>query len=83
MFLQTVSSSSSLTSFLEDYKTLIAIVPQTQPLYRDSVKTLKDLEPRIEVTRQRDIDKMMGQLKTVGNSVLGKPGPLQDSTQEH
>jgi len=30
------------------------------------------LEPRIEAAKKRDTDKMLGQLKEVGNSVLGE-----------
>lgn len=32
---------------------------------------LRGIGPRIEAARKRDTDKMVGQLKEVGNSVLG------------
>ena len=55
-----------------DYKTLIDTVPQSDSLYWEAKKTLRVLEPRVEEVKKRDVDKMMGQLKTVGDSVLGK-----------
>ena len=54
-----------------DYQTLIDTVPQSDSLYWEAKKALRVLEPRVEEVKKRDIDKMMGQLKTVGNSVLG------------
>lgn len=55
-----------------DYQTLINTVPQSDSLYWEAKKALRVLEPRVEEVKKRDIDKMMGQLKTVGNSVLGE-----------
>lgn len=54
-----------------DYKTLMEIVPTSQPLYRDTSSMLRGIGPRIEAARKRDTDKMLGQLKEVGNSMLG------------
>ena len=62
-----------------DYKTLTEIVPPSQPLFRDASSLLRSLEPRIEVARKRDTDKMVGQLKEVGNSVLGWFGMSTDN----
>jgi hypothetical protein len=62
-----------LTEPCSDYNTLIEIVPPSQPLYRDASSVVRSLEPRIEFARKRDTDKMLGQLKDVGNSVLGEP----------
>lgn len=61
-----------------DYQTLIDTVPQSESLYWEAKNALRVLEPRVEEVKKRDMDKMMGQLKTVGNSVLGKSprGPL-------
>jgi hypothetical protein len=55
-----------------DYQTLIDTVPQSDPLYWEAKKALRVLEPRVEEVKKRDIDKMMGQLKTVGDSILGE-----------
>jgi len=76
---EAIDSWSSLTSALKDYNTLIEIVPPSQPLYRDASSVLQSLEPRIEFARKRDTDKMLGQLKDVGNSVLGWFGMSTDN----
>lgn len=55
-----------------DYQALIDTVPQSDSLYWEAKKALRVLEPRVEEVKKRDMDKMMGQLKTVGDSVLGK-----------
>ncbi|CAG7847658.1 SubName: Full=Uncharacterized protein {ECO:0000313/EMBL:CCA72486.1} [Serendipita indica DSM 11827] len=68
---EALDSWSSLTAAQRDYQTLRDIVPSTQPLYRDATAALRILEPRIEIVRKRDTDKMLGQLKEVGDSVLG------------
>lgn len=47
-------------------------MPASQPLYRDASSALPGMESRLEAARKRDVDKMMGQLKTVGDSVLGE-----------
>jgi hypothetical protein len=66
-----VSNLTACNAFT-DYQTLIDTVPQSDSLYWEAKKALRVLEPRVEEVKKRDIDKMMGQLKTVGNSVLGK-----------
>ena len=64
-----------------DYKTLIDTVPQSDSLYWEAKKAHRILEPRVEEVKKRDVDKMMGQLKTVGDSVLGK-SPRRYSSDE-
>lgn len=76
---EAIDSWSSLTSAQKDYTTLTEIVPASQPLYRDASTVLRSLEPRIEAARKRDTDKMLGQLKEVGNSVLGWFGMSTDN----
>ncbi|KAG8781086.1 hypothetical protein FRC19_010142 [Serendipita sp. 401] len=78
---EAIDSWSSLTAAQNDYTMLKEIVGPSDPLHRDAVSALKALEPRIEIVRKRDTDKMMGQLKDVGNSVLGWFGLSTDNFQ--
>jgi len=68
---EALDSWSSLSSAPADSQTLIDTVPQSESLYRDAKRALRVLEPRVEEVKKRDVDKMMGQLKTVGDSMLG------------
>jgi len=76
---EVLDSWSSLSSAQTDYQTLINTAPQGESLYLEAKKALKVLEPRVEEVKKRDIDKMMGQLKTVGDSVLGWFGMSTDN----
>lgn len=76
---EAIDSWSSLTSAQKDYQTIKDIVPPSQQLYRDASTVLRSIEPRIEAARKRDTEKMIGQLKEVGNSVLGWFGLSTDN----
>ncbi|KAG8817600.1 hypothetical protein FRC17_011159 [Serendipita sp. 399] len=76
-----IDSWSSLTAAQKDYATLKEIVAPSEALHRDATAALRTLEPRIEIVRKRDTDKMIGQLKDVGNSVLGWFGLSTDNFQ--
>lgn len=63
---------TSLSSALEDNKQLL-ILPDTPKSSLPAIRqTLRTLPPKIEQRKQEETEKMMGQLKGLGNSLLGK-----------
>ncbi|KAF5312125.1 hypothetical protein D9619_003040 [Psilocybe cf. subviscida] len=73
-----INSWSSLTSAQEDYNTLLKLV--TSPSQAaDLRRKLQSLKPRLEAAQKRETDEMIGKLKGLGNSVLGKFGLSTDN----
>ncbi|GAA6005028.1 hypothetical protein JCM11491_002313 [Sporobolomyces phaffii] len=71
---ESIGSWGSLTAALEDFNKL-ATLPDITPLLSQQVKVAQGRIPRaIEVQQQKEKDEVMGKLKNLGNTVLGKFG---------
>jgi len=70
---------SSLGASLEDWKKLLDLAP-TDTLIMNSAKSAqKRLPPRMEERKTQETAEMMGKLKDLGNTVLGKFGLSTDN----
>lgn len=63
---------------MPDYKVLVSLVPSASPQLRDIRKALESLPARIGVQQEKEKDEMIGKLKDLGNSLLGKFGLSTD-----
>ncbi|KAG8899875.1 hypothetical protein FRC01_010339 [Tulasnella sp. 417] len=72
---------TSLSDAEKDYKRLLEILPPSDPLRTSCTRSLRSLPERIEVQKKKETDEMMGKLKDLGNSVLGKFGLSTDNFQ--
>lgn len=54
-----------------DYRTLLNLLPQSSAQRSEINRTLRNLEPRIEDQRKKEMGEMMGKLKELGNTFLG------------
>ncbi|KIO31886.1 hypothetical protein M407DRAFT_121785 [Tulasnella calospora MUT 4182] len=70
---------TSLGDAEKDYKHLLELLPPSDPLRTSSTRALRSLPERIEVQKKKETDEMMGKLKDLGNSVLGKFGLSTDN----
>ncbi|KAM0746446.1 hypothetical protein T439DRAFT_329882 [Meredithblackwellia eburnea MCA 4105] len=76
-----IGSWSSLSSALSDHKTILTLPSSVVPLpiSQSATQALKRLPPLIEVQQQKEKDEVMGKLKDLGNTVLGKFGLSTDN----
>jgi len=74
-----IASWSALTSAQEDYRTLLALLPESSPQRSGINRTLRNLDPRIENQREKEMGEMMGKLKNLGNTFLGNFGLSTDN----
>ncbi|KAG8900003.1 hypothetical protein FRC01_010296 [Tulasnella sp. 417] len=72
---------TSLSDAEKDYKRLLELLPPSDPLRTSCTRSLRSLPERIEVQKKKETDEMMGKLKDLGNSVLGKFGLSTDNFQ--
>ncbi|KAG8979937.1 hypothetical protein FRC05_007380 [Tulasnella sp. 425] len=70
---------TSLSDAEKDYKRVLELLPPSDPLRTSSTRSLRSLPERIEVQKKKETDEMMGKLKDLGNSVLGKFGLSTDN----
>ncbi|KAJ3480878.1 hypothetical protein NLI96_g8049 [Meripilus lineatus] len=70
---------SSLSSAQEDYNTLLTLLPPSSAQTGDIRRSLLQLKPRIEAAQKKETEEMMGKLKDLGNTVLGKFGLSTDN----
>ena len=49
------------------------ILPQNAALKPQVMASLRNIHPRVEAAQKKETDEMMGKLKDLGNTVLGKP----------
>ncbi|GAA5883858.1 hypothetical protein JCM16303_007419 [Sporobolomyces ruberrimus] len=71
---ESIGSWSSLSASLEDFNHL-ATLPDVTPLLSKQIKLAQARIPKaIEVQQQKDKDEVLGKLKNLGNTVLGKFG---------
>ncbi|KAG8754307.1 hypothetical protein FRC12_011238 [Ceratobasidium sp. 428] len=74
-----IGSWSALSSAESDYTALLdLLLPSSQPAIRLSLARLK---PRVEEAKERETAEMMGKLKDLGNSILGRFGMSTDNFQ--
>ncbi|VDB99846.1 unnamed protein product [Peniophora sp. CBMAI 1063] len=74
-----IGSWSALSSAQEDYNKLLEICPKGSAQAREVERALRSLSPRVEAAQKREVDEMMGKLKGIGNTVLGKFGLSTDN----
>lgn len=60
---------------VEDWKVIVEIDPKD----RDNVRQLKQLEEKLKVKNEKMKDEMVGKLKDLGNTILGKFGMSLDN----
>ncbi|KAG2236020.1 hypothetical protein BDF21DRAFT_417920 [Thamnidium elegans] len=75
-----INSSSSMQAALDDYKTLKPLVHDTYTL-RQCQRAETDLPNKIKQKMEQEKEEMMGKLKDLGNSLLGKFGLSTDNFQ--
>lgn len=75
-----INSSSSMQAALDDYKTLKPLVHDTYTL-RQVQRAETDLPNKIKQKMEQEKEEMMGKLKDLGNSLLGKFGLSTDNFQ--
>lgn len=63
-----------------DLEALIPLLPNPSSLRSQMQSTLRSLPPRIQAQQDKEKDEMMGKLKDLGNSVLGKFGLSTDKS---
>ncbi|KAK7050857.1 hypothetical protein VNI00_004968 [Paramarasmius palmivorus] len=66
-----INSWSSLASAQEDYQKLVELLPEASKDRKDAERKLTLLKPRVEEAQKRETAEMLGQLKGIGNSILG------------
>lgn len=76
-----IASWSALDAANADYTTLLTIFPDGSPDARNVQRLQRDLAPRVEAARKREMDEMMSKFKGLGNSILGKFGLSTDNFQ--
>ncbi|KAG8993900.1 hypothetical protein FRB90_000570 [Tulasnella sp. 427] len=69
-----VGSWTSLSDAQKDYQRLLELLPPSDPLRPPCARAVRNLPARIEVQKKKETDEMLGKLKDLGNSVLGKFG---------
>ncbi|KAI0043191.1 hypothetical protein FA95DRAFT_1498923 [Auriscalpium vulgare] len=74
-----IGSWSALSSAQDDYNKLLAILPPSSPHVDDVKRSLRLLQPRLESQQKQEMDEMLGKLKGIGNSILGKFGLSTDN----
>ncbi|KAG1715636.1 hypothetical protein ID866_1518 [Astraeus odoratus] len=74
-----VDSWSSLARAQDDYKLLLELYPAGSPEMARTKRALQILEPRVQAAQKRETDEMIGKLKGLGNSVLGRFGLSTDN----
>ncbi len=62
-----------------DLKKLVELLPSSSPLLPQIKRHLSTLPTRIDLTAQREKDEMLGKLKDLGNTFLGRFGLSTDN----
>ncbi|KAG8924425.1 hypothetical protein FRC02_010427 [Tulasnella sp. 418] len=76
-----IGSWTSMSSAEKDYKILLSILPASSPSRPQVLRSLRTLPGRIEAAQKKETDEMIGKLKDLGNTVLGKFGLSTDNFQ--
>ncbi|KAI9032246.1 hypothetical protein DFJ74DRAFT_640796 [Hyaloraphidium curvatum] len=72
-----LDTSTALSEALEDYKKLVAL----EPLNKEARNAVLTLPARIRAKADNEKDEMIGKLKELGNSILGRFGLSTDNFQ--
>ncbi|KAG8889814.1 hypothetical protein FRB98_002462 [Tulasnella sp. 332] len=78
---EAIGSWTALAAAEKDYNALLLLLPPKSPLQPQVSRSLRALPARIEVAKKKETDEMMGKLKDLGNTVLGKFGLSTDNFQ--
>ncbi|KAG9051291.1 hypothetical protein FS837_009557 [Tulasnella sp. UAMH 9824] len=70
---------TSMSDAEKDYKRVLELLPPSDPLRTSCTRALRSLPERIEAQKKKETDEMLGKLKDLGNSVLGKFGLSTDN----
>ncbi|ODQ66836.1 TPR-like protein [Nadsonia fulvescens var. elongata DSM 6958] len=74
-----INTWASLQEAMDDYKRLVEeLLPENSPEMKETTRRLQELEPKLKETAERETQEMLGKLKDVGNSILGKFGLSTD-----
>lgn len=63
---------------MTDYEKLLEVLPRSSPQYASIRSSLASLPRRISEQQEKEKDEMIGQLKELGNGILGKFGLSTD-----
>ncbi|KZT52504.1 TPR-like protein [Calocera cornea HHB12733] len=74
-----VGSWSALSAAQEDLQKLLLLLPPSSPLLPTVRTTLAQITPEADAAAQREKDAMLGKLKELGNTVLGRFGLSTDN----
>ncbi|KAI9460842.1 TPR-like protein [Lactarius psammicola] len=74
-----IGSWSALSSAKEDYTALLTQLPPSSNQVAEVNRSLRLLGPRIEEAQKREVGEVVGKLKDLGNSVLGRFGLSTDN----
>lgn len=64
-------ATHSSINYIEDYNTLLTILPSDAPQRADVKRALASLKPRLEAAQKAETAEMLDKLKGMGNSILG------------
>lgn len=62
---------------LEDHKKIVELAPED----KESQRAIQKLTPKVEAKREKQKEEMIGKMKDLGNTILGKFGMSLDNFQ--
>ncbi|KAG5513876.1 hypothetical protein PMAC_000498 [Pneumocystis sp. 'macacae'] len=74
-----IATWSSLNAALLDYENIEKGLPQTSPILKSIKESISKLKSKLSEAQEKEKAQMLGQLKTLGNNILGKFGLSTDN----